>query len=411
MWDVTKAISHLNSKAQPKSTFWCAKYVREAIGAGGLQLEPMAEARLYGPSLKKAGFAETSTSAPPFKTGDVVVIQSTSTVAPGHMAMFNGTIWVSDYRQTGSIYPGGTFDREKPRFVVYRYPQPAIVSPTLAHISKYRTAIQTAAKREGAPSTTVEEYLKFMEHGGGQGSGLSTKLGIFLAAADTAETAIKVAQFFFLLRKFGFSVVDAAKIFVIVVGLRAPRALAIIEHILKNGVRVKAGLKAAGDSRTALALFVAGVSIYNFCCDKEYGQAAATAYKTLIGIGVPWAGAIDSVQSFMPAADAKNTVMFKVLRACDPVGLGGAGIDSMIFGVQAMIEALQGKPFNDERLSQLVKRLKSGPTAIFAEFGEKIPIGAFIYDLSQMNAQSWHKLIQNSLPDLHNNMRNFRRRR
>jgi hypothetical protein len=408
MWDVTKAVSHLNNKAEAKSTLWCAKYVREAIGAGGLQLERVGEARLYGPSLKKAGFVETSMSAPPFKAGDVVVIQKTSTVAPGHMAMFNGTIWVSDYRQTGAIYPGGSFAREKPKFVVYRYPQPTIVSPTVARISKHRAAIQTAAKREGVPSATVEEYFKFMEHGGGQGGGLSTKLGTFLAAADTTEKAVEVAQFFFFLRRFGFSAVDVAKIFVVVIGLRAPRALALIHHVLKNGSRVQSGLKAAGGVRTALSLFVAAVSIYNFCCDKEYGQAAATAYKTLIGIGVPWAGAIDSVQSLMPAADPKSVTMFKVLRACDPVGLGGAGIDSMVFGVQAIIDGLQGRPFNDERLNQLVKRLKTGPTAIFAEFGEKIPIGEVILKVSQMSAHDWRNLGQQSVTNLHEHLRNFR---
>ena len=104
MWDLQKAISHLNARAQAASTHWCAKYVREAIEAGGIILQMAAEARFYGPSLKAAGFGEVSPPGTPFRVGDVVIIQGASTIKEGHMAMFNGSIWVSDYRQTAAIW-------------------------------------------------------------------------------------------------------------------------------------------------------------------------------------------------------------------------------------------------------------------------------------------------------------------
>ena len=53
--------------------------------------------------------------------GDIAVIQSTSESVPGHIEGFDGTNWVSDFVQQ-AFWPGPSFRKEKPAYVVYRWP-------------------------------------------------------------------------------------------------------------------------------------------------------------------------------------------------------------------------------------------------------------------------------------------------
>lgn len=246
---------------------------------------------------------------------------------------------------------------------------------------KYRTQIEAAAKAEGVPPTVLTEFLAYWEQS------QFPVLKPFLSSLDTAENGIKVAQFFFFLRKFGFSLADTSRVLVLVAGLRAPEAIGFINGVLRNGARVSSALKAAGGVRTALGLFVAAIETYNFMAKGEYSQATATVYKSLIGLAVPWAAGLDAIQSLFPEVDAKSSTAFKVLRACDPIGLGGIGVDSLVTMVQSIIDFAMGRDFNEQRLAQLVKRMKSGPTALFAELGENA--GDALYEISQMDSQDW----------------------
>ena len=111
-YDVEKATTYLTKQAQLKSQHECARYVRLAIQAGGCPtyFHP-ASAKDYDVFLPKLGFKEIPiTGYKPVK-GDIIVIkppQNQSEHEHGHIAMFNGKIWISDFRQRdmygGSIY-------------------------------------------------------------------------------------------------------------------------------------------------------------------------------------------------------------------------------------------------------------------------------------------------------------------
>lgn len=141
MWDKNSAVSHLNSHAHAESQSDCAAYVRQAIEAGGIVItRPATRSGLrapaaadYGPHIQAKGFVPVYTHAgnssplsnvisiPGQQSGDVVVIQPIPGHPYGHMAMFNGTQWVSDFRQQVSFYPGGAYRNLKPAFTMYRY--------------------------------------------------------------------------------------------------------------------------------------------------------------------------------------------------------------------------------------------------------------------------------------------------
>src|SRR4051812_34906012 len=112
-WDKQKSIDHLRKEAGPRYGHEnCAKSVREAIEAGGL-IVPMtgpSAAKDYGPRLAAAGFVALPGDPVRYQAGDVAVIDGFTKGAAegikkdhaaGHMAMYDGTQWISDYEQPG----------------------------------------------------------------------------------------------------------------------------------------------------------------------------------------------------------------------------------------------------------------------------------------------------------------------
>lgn len=84
-------------------------------------------AKDYGDALLHRGFQVISFEHS-FISGDVVIIQGirkadfpegeiTRDHPYGHMAMFNGQQWVSDFKQNNGYYPGGDYRKAKPACV------------------------------------------------------------------------------------------------------------------------------------------------------------------------------------------------------------------------------------------------------------------------------------------------------
>lgn len=119
MWNKDAAIEYLNEHAETLSGGCCAQYVREAIEAGGVQIRRQRLAKDYGVSLEAAGFDALESSMP--NDGDIAIIEAIADHPSGHMAMYNGTMWISDFKQLHGLYPGQDYRRLKPPFKIYRY--------------------------------------------------------------------------------------------------------------------------------------------------------------------------------------------------------------------------------------------------------------------------------------------------
>ena len=151
MWDVKKAVAHLNSHAENHSLGKCARYVREAVEAGGVTLIHHISAKDYGrggrkdiSSLERVMFKAQATEPAVFMAGDVAVIQPIPGHPHGHMTMFNGKIWVSDFRQYHGLYPGKSYRDLKPAFTIYRHftivSTPALIHTPVEFAAAYRTS-------------------------------------------------------------------------------------------------------------------------------------------------------------------------------------------------------------------------------------------------------------------------------
>lgn len=129
--DKSKAIEKIHAIVKPKppkpGEGECAKYVRIALDAGGVKIAfpyPRS-AKDYAAVLSGYGFHKLSPKPQPDydpKQGDIVVIQNHQNVSKdGHIALFDGHTWVSDFKQRpNDIWPGQRYRNTKPDYDVFR---------------------------------------------------------------------------------------------------------------------------------------------------------------------------------------------------------------------------------------------------------------------------------------------------
>lgn len=105
-WDLKKTLKHLREHAHDKSTHYCARYVRQALEAGGLVgfRVPSAKDEVKLNTLASIGFkkiaeASDNTTSPGYtpQAGDIAITFENG----NHAAMYDGTKWISDFRQKG----------------------------------------------------------------------------------------------------------------------------------------------------------------------------------------------------------------------------------------------------------------------------------------------------------------------
>ena len=99
------AAANASRVARSSSTGYCARYVRKALQSAGYEFTPNPSAYQYASrgTLAQAGFAKISNNEQP-QIGDVVVYDRSAKHPHGHIQIFDGSNWVSDFRQS-SISP------------------------------------------------------------------------------------------------------------------------------------------------------------------------------------------------------------------------------------------------------------------------------------------------------------------
>ncbi len=121
-YSVEKAVAALNKNANAASTGYCARYVRMAINAGGIATPNQPNsAKDYKGYLEQFGFSQIAADS--YQKGDIAIMESFTGAKKdhphGHIQMWNGTQWVSDFKQL-DFWPGGDYRTSKPGHVIYR---------------------------------------------------------------------------------------------------------------------------------------------------------------------------------------------------------------------------------------------------------------------------------------------------
>ena len=129
VYDVDEAVAHLNDNKKGAATGRCAQFVREALEAGGMDMAGHpGSAKDYGNFLGTKGFNAVPENGYMPEKGDIVVIDAVTTAQgakkdhpDGHIAMYNGTTWISDFAQR-DFWGGPDYRKVKPEHTFYRRP-------------------------------------------------------------------------------------------------------------------------------------------------------------------------------------------------------------------------------------------------------------------------------------------------
>ena len=105
-FNIDKFVQTLQSNAKPSTLGKCAKHVRLALEAGGADTtnHPIS-ASDYAPILIKNNFYEVNSPDYTPKKGDIYIIERFGTHTHGHIAGYDGSQWISDFKQkNANIY-------------------------------------------------------------------------------------------------------------------------------------------------------------------------------------------------------------------------------------------------------------------------------------------------------------------
>lgn len=130
-WGKKRSIEYLQRNTKEKPGNRCAEAVSQAIEAGGIRLNrdlnltrtktnPSGSASGYAPVLKAAGFRAMPTGTTP-QPNDVVVFPQSRGHKHGHIAMFDGRDWRSDFKQI-DIYGSPKRREDRTPYTLYRRP-------------------------------------------------------------------------------------------------------------------------------------------------------------------------------------------------------------------------------------------------------------------------------------------------
>lgn len=113
-FNVDKFVSTLISNAGSSSSGKCARHVRLALNAAGVEGTAGASAYMYKDWLPSKGFHEISTSTTP-QAGDIIVNASgyNGKNAHGHVQGYTGSQWISDFKQSKPDMRAATMYRHK----------------------------------------------------------------------------------------------------------------------------------------------------------------------------------------------------------------------------------------------------------------------------------------------------------
>lgn len=113
-FNVHKCVRHAEMHALMRSHTCCAWFVMRALQTGGCPI-PIAPAYAYKGILPMYGFKRTKGS---LQYGDIIVFPAVKGHPWGHIAIWNGKQWISDFKQK-SMFPAMAYRQTS--YVVFRH--------------------------------------------------------------------------------------------------------------------------------------------------------------------------------------------------------------------------------------------------------------------------------------------------
>ena len=117
-WNPELAAEYAMQNVEKRSVGLCAKYVRKAMIAGGIPLYRGGSAWSYKYILPFLNFKEIPKTEE-LMVGDIVVFQPIGGRKFGHIAIWDGRQWVSDFKQR-SIFVHKDYTQKECEYAIFR---------------------------------------------------------------------------------------------------------------------------------------------------------------------------------------------------------------------------------------------------------------------------------------------------
>ncbi len=117
--DKAKFVKYMDKHAKKASQGRCAAFVRRGLTAGGIDVtgHPV-DAKDYGPFLEKRGASAIPANDHKYEKADIEVFGGNKAHPFGHVAVYDGKQWVSDFKQKHF----SPYQKDTPPSRVYRFP-------------------------------------------------------------------------------------------------------------------------------------------------------------------------------------------------------------------------------------------------------------------------------------------------
>ena len=145
-----------------------------------------------------------------------------------------------------------------------------------------------------------------------------------------------------------------------------------------ENARIASALKGLGRIALVVGVVVRALEAADHFRHGRIGPGMGEVYGTIMSIGVPWAGAVDAVQSIiaaeypMVAEDPKFNMAFKVLHAINPIGAGKIAVDSIYSVVIAIGNSIASGKADYRTIEELADRMRKSPLNMFTEIGDNV---------------------------------------
>lgn len=142
--------------------------------------------------------------------------------------------------------------------------------------------------------------------------------------------------------------------------------------------RLDAALKRIGLAANVLGIMIVTVEAFNHFQNGRIGAGMAEIWGAAMSTAIPWAGALNAVQSIGYAifpgmsGNSKVETAFAVLNAIDPVGASQAGVDAYYTVIQTIGEWIWTGKLNMGNLQQFTDRLENSPMRLWTPLGNDI---------------------------------------
>lgn len=198
----------------------------------------------------------------------------------------------------------------------------------------------------------------------------------YFAGLDTADRIRPVLRTWTTIRSFGFSAVDSARWYAEILKWPPERSARFFAQMeIPTSPLGRAVKKVLGPGAAVGGKIVMIVDCADKWMDGDYLQVAVEVYKAAVARVMPWAAMIDLIQTMAEAmvpADARASSAFKVLRACDPMGLSSIPVDLVATFAIATVEMVMKGEVDPMRAERLLDRIRSGPGGFFADLGDQL---------------------------------------